>query len=72
MKNTNELRAANDAEVLKQLDDLHHELFNLRFQRTAGQLPNTNRLKEVRRDIARVRAVMRARELARARGKGGA
>ncbi len=71
MKSTGELRAANDAELKKQLDDLYHELFNLRFQRTAGQMPNTNRLKEVRRDIARVKTVMRERELVVARGRGG-
>lgn len=71
MKSTGELRAANDAELNKQLDDLYHELFNLRFQRTAGQMPNTNRLREVRRDIARLKTVMRERELLAARGKGG-
>jgi large subunit ribosomal protein L29 len=71
MKSTGELRAANDADLNKQLDDLYHELFNLRFQRTAGQMPNTNRLREVRRDIARLKTVMRERELLAARGKGG-
>jgi large subunit ribosomal protein L29 len=71
MKSTGDLRAANDAELKKQLDDLNHELFNLRFQRTAGQMPNTNRLREVRRDIARVKTVMRERELVAARGRGG-
>ncbi len=66
-----EMRAANDAELYKQLDDLYHELFNLRFQRTVGQMPNTNRLGEVRRDIARIKTFLRQRELA-ARGRGGA
>ncbi len=72
MKKKEELRAANDAELYKQLDDLYHELFNLRFQRTAGQMPNTNRLKEVRRDVARVKTLIRERELAATRGKVGA
>lgn len=72
MKNPVELRASNDAELTKQLDDLYHELFNLRFQRTAGQLPNTGRLRQVRRDIARVQTVMREHELAVSRGRGGA
>jgi large subunit ribosomal protein L29 len=72
MRNPAELRAANDVELQKQLDDLYHELFNLRFQRTAGQMPNTNRLREVRRDIARVKTIMREHELAVARGRGGA
>jgi large subunit ribosomal protein L29 len=72
MKNTAELRAASGTELAKQLDDLYHELFNLRFQRTAGQMPDTNRLKAVRRDIARVKTILREHELAAARGRGGA
>ncbi len=72
MKKIDDLRGATDAELNKQLDDLYHELFNLRFQRTAGQMPNTNRLKEVRRDIARLKTLMRERELAATRGKVGA
>ncbi len=67
-----ELRAANDAELHKQLDDLYQELFNLRFQKTVGQMPNTNRLEQVRRDIARVKTFLRQRELAATRGRGGA
>ncbi len=72
MKKLDDLRVATDAELNKQLDDLYHELFNLRFQRTAGQMPNTNRLKEVRRDIARLKTLVRERELAATRGKVGA
>ncbi len=56
-----ELRAMDDAALKKQLDDLYHELFNLRFQRAAGQMPNFNRLTQVRRDLARVKTVMRER-----------
>ena len=56
-----ELRSMDDVAVKKQLDDLYHELFNLRFQRAAGQLPNFNRLKEVRHEIARAKTVMRER-----------
>ncbi len=72
MKKLDDLRGSSDAELNKQLDDLYHEMFNLRFQRTAGQMPNTNRLKEVRRDIARLKTLMRERELAATRGKVGA
>ncbi len=71
MKNE-EMRAANDAELYKQLDDLYQELFNLRFQKTVGQLPNTNRLEQVRREIARVKTFLRQRELVATRGRGGA
>ena len=71
MKKNAELRGANDADLSKQLDELYQELFNLRFQQTVGQVPNTNRLKEVRKDIARIKTVVRQRELASLR-KGGA
>ncbi len=56
-----QLRTMDNATLQKQMDDLYQELFNLRFQRAAGQLPNVNRLKQVRRDIARVKTVLRER-----------
>ncbi len=56
-----QLRGMDNAALQKQLDDLQHEMFNLRFQRAAGQLPNFNRLQQVRRDIARVKTVLRER-----------
>lgn len=62
--NAAELHAMDDATLKKQLDDLHHEMFNLRFQRAAGQLPNFNRLKQVRHDIARVQTILRSRATA--------
>lgn len=58
-----DLSNMDDAALKKQLDDLYQEVFNLRFQRAAGQLPNYNRLTQVRRDIARVKTVMRQRAL---------
>jgi large subunit ribosomal protein L29 len=59
-----QLRVMDDAAMKKQLDDLYHELFNLRFQRAAGQMPNFNRLSQVRHDIARVKTVLRQRATA--------
>jgi large subunit ribosomal protein L29 len=59
-----ELRQMNDNELHKQLDDLYQEMFNLRFQRASGQLPNTNRLREVKGSIAQVKTLLRERELA--------
>lgn len=51
--------------TLDQLDDqlvkLKKEQFNMRFQRASGQLENTARVREVRRDIARVQTVARAK-----------
>lgn len=59
--NATQLRTMDDAALKKQLDDLYQELFNLRFQRAANQLPNFNRLTQVKRDIARVKTVLRER-----------
>jgi len=59
--NATQLRTLDDAALKKQLDDLYHELFNLRFQRAAKQLPNVNRLTQVKRDIARIKTILRER-----------
>lgn len=47
-----------DAAMIKELDELLREQFNLRMQKATGQLGNTARLRQVRRDIARVRTVI--------------
>jgi large subunit ribosomal protein L29 len=59
-----ELRALTNAELASKLDDAYQELFNLRFQTASGQLTNTARTKQVRRDIARIKTILRERELA--------
>ena len=59
------LRGMDDAMLTKQVDDLYQELFNLRFQRAAGQQPNFNRVSEVKHDIARVKTVQRERARAK-------
>jgi len=59
-----ELRDLTSEELAQKVADLKEELFNLRFQMATGQLYNPMRLRAVRRDIARVRTVMRERELA--------
>lgn len=59
-----ELRALNDAELARKLDDFYQELFNLRFQQATGKLANTARFKQVKREIARVKTILRERELA--------
>ena len=56
-----QLRGMDIAALQKQFDDLQHEMFNLRFQRAAGQVSNFNRLKQVRHDIARVKTILRER-----------
>lgn len=60
---TEELDAMTDAELLKKLKESKEELFNLRFSAVTHRLKDTGRLKEVRRDIARIYTVKREREL---------
>ena len=53
-----DLRTKSDDELKDGLIDLRKEAFNLRFQRASGQLENTNRMRQVRREIARIKAVL--------------
>ncbi len=55
-----ELREMKPTELDKKLVELKAELFNLRFQHAINQLDNPQRIKEVKRDIARVKTVMGA------------
>lgn len=59
----NELRDMSVEELNKKLADLKEEFFNLRFQKATGQLNNPVSIREVKRDIARVKTVIREREL---------
>jgi len=58
-----ELREMTEDELFKKLDDAKDELFKLRFQMATGQLDNPMRIKEVRHNIARIKTVLREREL---------
>lgn len=58
-----EIRNLTSEELGKKLNDLKDELFKLRFQLATGQLENPMRIREVRRGIARVKTIMREREL---------
>jgi len=58
-----ELRQKTQQELNQELQELKAELFKLRFQHATNQLDNTMRLREVKRDIARVKTIMREREL---------
>ena len=53
-----DVRTRTDDELTEQLDTLGRESFNLRFQRANGQLENTSRVRQVRRDIARIKTVL--------------
>lgn len=60
----NEIRALSPEELMKQLEEARHELFNLRFRLATRQLVNHRQLRQVRREIARLLTIMRERELA--------
>ena len=55
-----------DTDLIERLSESKEELFNLRFQFATGQLDNPARLRQVRRDIARMLTELRAREIAAA------
>ena len=59
-----------DKELQNKLNELKAELFSLRFKNATNQLTNPMLLVETRRDIARVKTVIRQREIARAKNEG--
>ncbi|APS42576.1 MULTISPECIES: 50S ribosomal protein L29 [Weissella] len=59
----NEIKGLSQAELVAQEKSYKEELFNLRFQLATGQLENTARLSEVRKQIARIKTVIRQQEL---------
>ena len=60
----NELRTRSDEDLTKELMELSREAFNLRMQQGTGQLSRPNQVKEVRRNIARVKTVLNERRRA--------
>ena len=59
----NEIRELATSEIEMKIKSLKEELFNLRFQLATGQLENTARIREVRKTIARMKTVIREREI---------
>ena len=55
---TSEMRDLSLAEAQRNLGDLQEELFNLRFQHKIGQIENPQKLKQTKRDIARLKTVI--------------
>ncbi len=66
MATARELRDLGDAELLERLAEAKEEHFNLRFQHATGQLENTARLAQVKKEIARLHTLLREREIAAA------
>jgi len=59
-----EVRNLSDDEIRTKLEETHEELFNLRFQQAIGQAKDTNTISALKRDVARMKTVLKERELA--------
>lgn len=59
----NKMREMTEIELNAELDKMKKELFNLRFQHVTGQLENPVKMREVKRNIARVKTIIREKEL---------
>jgi large subunit ribosomal protein L29 len=57
-------------EIQAKLNDAYAEMFNLRFQFSTGQMPNSARLGQMRREIARLNTILRAKQLERMHEQG--
>ena len=64
MMKASEIRELSAEELNAKLGDLKKDLFNLRLQHAVNQLDNSNKIVEVKRDIARIKTIIRERELA--------
>jgi large subunit ribosomal protein L29 len=62
--NAQEIREMTDDAILDAIEDQKLAIFNLRFQRATGQLEDTNAIRKIRRDIARLKTILRERHLA--------
>ena len=62
-RKASDLRDLSDAELINKLNETHRELFNLRFQHFTRQLANYKRLEQARHDLARIKTILREREL---------
>ena len=58
-----EIRELDNAALLEKVEEYKKELFGLRFQQATGQLENTARIRTVRKSIARIKTIIREREL---------
>ena len=58
-----EIRALSTEELAKQLESVHRELFDLRFRAATKQLANNREIARVKKEIARIKTIMREKEL---------
>lgn len=63
-----DIKAKSDADLNKMVHDLENELFMMRLKKVTGQLEKTSNLRTMRKDLARVKTVLRQREIAESKG----
>jgi large subunit ribosomal protein L29 len=61
-----EIKELGHEEIVSKLEETKEELFNLRFQNATGQLDNYKRIRELKRDVARIKTILREQEIASA------
>ena len=64
----NKIREMSEVELNAELVKMKKDLFNLRFQHVTGQLENPIKMRETKRDIARVKTIIREKQLEKAQG----
>ena len=62
------MREMTEVELTAELEKMKKELFNLRFQHATGQLENPVKMRELKKDIARVKTIIKEKELAKVQG----
>ncbi|MFV0379700.1 MAG: 50S ribosomal protein L29 [Anaerorhabdus sp.] len=62
-----DIRETSNEELLKNIDSLKEELFDLRFKQATGQLEDANRMRDVKKTIARIKTIMTERKLSDAK-----
>ena len=61
--NNKEIRDLTNEEIVKKIEEYKEELFNLRFSQATGSLEKPSRISELRKEIARMKTIIREREL---------
>ena len=61
--NNKEIRNLTNEEIVKKIDEMKEELFNLRFSQATGNLEKPSRIRELRKSVARMKTILREREL---------
>jgi large subunit ribosomal protein L29 len=67
--NAQEIRGMTTDDIRRKIDETYEELFNLRFRFVMGQLEDSNQLTALRHDIARMKTILRERELVQMEGE---